>query len=57
MLVAGNTGLLNAQEVNAIATLMQRGKTMREAKRILGITKKRPIKEMLKQCPTHTKEI
>lgn len=49
MLVAGNTGLLNAQEVNAIATLMQRGKTMREAKRILGITKKRPIKELLKR--------
>lgn len=42
MLVAGNTGLLNRQEMNAIATLMQRGHSMRQAKRILGITKKQP---------------
>jgi hypothetical protein len=42
MLVAGNIGMLNQQEINAIATLMQQGKSMRQAKRILGITKKQP---------------
>jgi hypothetical protein len=42
MIVAGNTGLLSYQEQQAIALLMQRGKSMRQAKRILGITKKQP---------------
>lgn len=48
MLVAGNTGLLTTQEQNAIAILMQQGKSMREAKRILGITKKQPIKNLFR---------
>lgn len=46
---AANTRDLTKQQCQDIMTLMQKGLSMRKAKRALGITVKVPMKERLKQ--------
>lgn len=47
-LVASNTRGLPNQALDAIASIMQKGYSMRQAKRMLGITRKVPIINRLK---------
>lgn len=44
-----NTGDLTPQQISDIAVLMGRGLSMRKAKRQLGITKKNPIKDIIRK--------
>lgn len=47
-LIASNTRGLPNQALDAIAYIMQKGYSMRQAKRMLGVTKKVPIINRLK---------
>lgn len=45
--VTGNSGNLTTQQIKAIDDLMGKGHSMRKAKRLLGITEKKPMKSRL----------